>query len=93
MLRARNMTQRDLAARMGVSTVSLNKMLKGNPTIPRLEQIAQILNVRVSDLLDEGQPVNIPQPERPALNIIGKFRCPKCGAQLSIIPTPSRREK
>lgn len=53
----RNMTQNDLAKRLGTTGVSVGRYEKepSRVTVPLLEQIAKALNCHVADLIDVGQ--------------------------------------
>lgn len=46
----RNMTIGDIAKRIGISRVNLSNSINGNPTLSRLREVAQILNVEVAEL-------------------------------------------
>ena len=46
----RGMTIADIAKSIGISRVNLSDSLNGNPTLSRLEEVARILHVDVSDL-------------------------------------------
>ena len=64
LLRARGLTMQDLAKAMNISYQALHASLSANPTLSRLEEIANILCVNVSELF------------APSKNLI---RCPRCG--------------
>ncbi len=54
-LKERGLLQKDLADKLGVSKVTVNYWCK-NQTTPSLEtlgQIAKVLNVKISDLINE----------------------------------------
>lgn len=54
----------------GVSQSSVSQLLNGNPSIDKLQEIARIIGVSLSELVsDEGEPI---------------FKCPNCGAVLEI---------
>lgn len=63
---------KDLAARLGITDISLRYSLKRNPTVGTLERIADALDVPFFELF-----------EKPEDNS-SSFRCPKCGAELEI---------
>jgi transcriptional regulator with XRE-family HTH domain len=64
-------TQKDLAFKLGVSDISLNKTLRGGyPQLQTLEKIALVLNVDIVELFD-----------RPNKSIL---QCPHCGSELNI---------
>lgn len=56
-LRARQMTQRDLAARLGVSEVTVSRWLSGErtPSIETMGKIANALGTTISYLLSENR--------------------------------------
>ena len=54
-----NMTQKDLANKMGIASESLSRTLKGNPQLATLENIAKCLNVDVRDLFPSSKTNNI----------------------------------
>ena len=68
--REQGIYMKDLASRLGITEVGLSKSLNGDPGVKRLQEIADILNVPITDLF-----------ERPKQNII---TCPKCGTALEI---------
>lgn len=69
----RNITQKDLAEKLGVSEVTLSRASSGNTSLPLLEKIALSLGVEVSELF------------APASS--GSMVCPACGAKISLHPT------
>lgn len=52
-LREQNKTMQDLADMIGINRVNLSNSLNGNPTLERLRQVADCLNVSVKDLFRE----------------------------------------
>ncbi|WP_071133858.1 helix-turn-helix domain-containing protein [Millionella massiliensis] len=66
----KNMTLAEVAEKMDVSASSLSQILKGNPTLSKLQAIASALDVTVPELF-------VPA----ATNTI---TCPHCGAVLEI---------
>lgn len=46
----RGMRMSDLAAKMGVNQANLSSSLKGNPTVSRLEAVANVLGVWIAEL-------------------------------------------
>jgi transcriptional regulator with XRE-family HTH domain len=69
MCNKRGITQKELAEKIGITDISLNKTLRGQyPQLQTLERIADALNVPIADLF-----------EQPASDTI---ICPKCGAKL-----------
>lgn len=81
-------TQKDLAERLGMTTVGLNQLIRG--TMPKVEtfvKIAEALGVPAWSLLLSDEELDAirataPNKERPA----DEFLCPKCGAQLKVVP-------
>lgn len=50
LLKERNITQKELAKKIGVSAVSLHRYLTGNTSVASLEKIAEALDVEISEL-------------------------------------------
>ena len=48
------MTFQQLADQLGINRVNLSSSLSGNPTLSRLEEIAKVLNVEVTDLFSKS---------------------------------------
>lgn len=71
MLKQKGMTAKDLSTKIGISEGALSLSLSGNPTLSRLQEIANALEVEVGDLFDS--PSNT-----------GSLLCPKCGAKLQL---------
>ena len=68
---ARGITQKDLADKLGITDISLNKTLRGEyPQLQTLEKIALALEVPVSDLF-----------EQPANDVVN---CPHCGGKIKV---------
>lgn len=70
LLKAKGITQTDLAEKMGISRVGLSKAINGNTTITTLRKIAAALGVEVTELF---APV--------AGNTIA---CPHCGKSIKV---------
>lgn len=67
----RRMTQKDLANKLGITAISLNKTLRGDyPQLQTLEKIAGVLEVPIADLFEKQSN--------------GSVICPHCGATLKI---------
>lgn len=65
-MKKKKITQRMLAAHLDLSMTAVNQMLNtNNMNVSRLAQIAEVLDVNVSDLFDDSQ--------------IYHVRCPFCG--------------
>lgn len=68
-----NMTQKDLADKLGISDISLNKTLRGEyPQLQTLERIAEALNVPISRLFTDDKESS-------------DLTCPNCGTKLKLI--------
>lgn len=72
LLKEKGISQKDLAAKIGVSAGALSQMMSenANPNLKTLERIASALGVSVSELF-----------ERPAKGVIS---CPYCGKEISV---------
>lgn len=68
--RERGLTQKDLAAKIGMTPVGLAKAAAGNPTVDTLEKIAVALEVQITELFAP--------PKQ------GSITCPHCGKQIKI---------
>lgn len=67
----RGMTQKDLAHKLGITDISLNKSLRGEyPQLQTLERIASALGVPLTDLF-EPPPTDV-------------MICPKCGTKFKM---------
>ena len=70
LLQERNMSQVDLANKLGIAPLSLNQaMRRNNFSLAKLEEIAAALNCRVVDLFDNTYTIT----------------CPECGRQIDVI--------
>ena len=52
--KAKNIPLVEVAKRIGISPVSLSQSLNGNPTLSRLEEVASVLGVDVSELFESA---------------------------------------
>ena len=69
--KTQGITQKDLALKLGVSDISLNKTLRGEyPQLQTLEKIAKALNIEVVELFESPKATNI--------------KCPHCGTDLNV---------
>lgn len=75
LLKEKNVTQQDLADRLGVTRISIVKTLAGNPSQETLERIANALEVPIWQLFISPQEL---QRENHSLV------CPKCGTPLEL---------
>ena len=62
LLKLKGMTLNELAERIGINRVNLSSSINGNPTLDRLKQIADILEVNISELFT-----------KPEINVVSGF--------------------
>ncbi|MBD5330780.1 MAG: helix-turn-helix transcriptional regulator [Bacteroides sp.] len=74
LLKSKNLTAKELAAKLGISEGALSKSLSGNPTLERLTEIATALDVPVSELFEAPKE--------------GVITCPHCGKPITIEAKP-----
>lgn len=48
----RHVTMAEIAAQLGINPITLSQSLNGNPTLSRLNQVAEVLHVDVSELFE-----------------------------------------
>ena len=48
--KAKHMTLAEVAAKIGINPITLTQSLNGNPTLNRLQEVADILEVDISEL-------------------------------------------
>lgn len=65
----KGLTMQEVASRLGITYQSLYDSIKGNPTLKRLQDIANALNVEVSELFESSK---------------YQITCPHCGKPLNI---------
>ena len=70
--KSRGITMQVLASRMGVTYQALYASVSGNPTVNKLQEIADALGVPLAELFEEPQ------------NCV--IRCPHCGRPIAIEP-------
>lgn len=68
----KGITLAELASMIHVPASSLTQIIKGNPTLSKLEDIASALGVNVSELFE-------PKKEEE-----GRINCPYCGREIKI---------
>ena len=74
--RNKGIAQKDLADKLGITDMSLNKTLRGKyPQLQTLEKIAVALGVDISELF---------APKKSTEKHQNTFVCPKCGTALTI---------
>lgn len=82
-LRERNMTQVELADKLGIAPLSLNQaMYRNNFSLGKLEEIADAIGCRVIDLFDNSYEIECPQCGHKieiVLNLKGVTKEPKMG--------------
>ena len=83
----REMTQKELAEKLGVTSVSLNATLKdGNdPRISTIQKIADVLEVSIGDLLSDSSAQSLAEPE---MVFVPYIRCPHCGKEIDMYVKP-----
>lgn len=71
-LKEKGITSKELAERLGMTETGLSIAIsdRGNPPLKRLQEIASVLGVPVTELFE--------QPKSNA------FTCPKCGTTLTV---------
>ena len=70
LLKSRGLTAKELASRLGITEAALSSSLSGNPTLDRLNAIADALGVPVTELF-------VPTPT-------DTICCPHCGGAIKI---------
>lgn len=53
----KQITMKEIAGRLGINPITLTQSLNGNPTLSRLQEVADILGVGVPELFDTTGPV------------------------------------
>ena len=72
-IRAHGFTLEKVATELGVSKSTMTQFVSGNPTLSRLQDIANVLNIPVSELV-----MDVDTP--PSVSVI----CPHCGKPINI---------
>lgn len=57
--KAKGITMGEIAEKMGINPVNLSSSLNGNPTLNRLQEVADILGVDVSDLFTKEKQTDV----------------------------------
>ena len=84
----RGITQKELAAKLGVTSISLNATLKDgkDPRISTIQKIADALEVSITDLLSDGHK-QVLSEEQPVA-YIPYIRRPHCGKEIDLYIKP-----
>lgn len=69
-IKAKGITAKELAAKIGISEGALSLAINGNPTVETLEKIASALGVEVSELFAAPKE--------------GVITCPHCGKEIKL---------
>ena len=69
-IKANGLTVKEVAERMGITSVGLSQHINGNPSVEVLERIAAAVGCKVGDFFG-------PQPTN-------TITCPKCGTVLEV---------
>ena len=67
-IKKRRLSKKDIAHKMGLSRVSLHRILNGNPTLENINKLAAVLEIPVSELFE--------RQDRDG------FYCPHCGERI-----------
>lgn len=67
----KGLAMQELAARLGITYQSLYDSINGNPTLKRLQSIAEVLEVDITELFEEKEKA-------------ASFVCPHCGKALNV---------
>ena len=51
----KHITMAEIAARIGISPITLSQSLNGNPTLNRLQEVAEILDVSITELFEKTE--------------------------------------
>ena len=85
-LRAKGMTQGDLAKRLGVTEQNVGYYLRGNITMGNLKKIAEALDTTVETLVSEtplaAKDGVIPRSTNATVT---RLVCPRCGEEITLI--------
>lgn len=53
----KQITMKEIAEKLGINPITLSQSLNGNPTLSRLQEVADILGVSVPELFEATRPV------------------------------------
>ena len=73
-IRAHGLTLEKVANELGVSKSTMTQFVSGNPTLSRLQDIARVVGIPVSELLRD---TDTPQSEG--------MVCPHCGKPIKVV--------
>ena len=51
----KHITMAEIAEKIGINKITLSQSLNGNPTLSRLQEVARVLGVDVSELFEQPQ--------------------------------------
>lgn len=87
----RGITQKELAAKLGVTDISLNATLKEgrDPRVSTVKKIADALEVDIAELLSD-RPQQATEPE---VVHVPYIRCPHCGKEIDVFVKPREEQQ
>lgn len=68
-LEEKGLTGKELAEMLNIKPPSISSIINGNPTLDKLEQVAKVLGVKVSELIEKNET---------------QLLCPHCGKEIFI---------
>ncbi len=78
-IKEKGLTQKELADKLGMTTVGLSQILSGKPSYTTLEKIASALGVEVWELLvSRAEIIGQQKAESPTIT------CPNCGKEITL---------
>lgn len=69
-IKAKGLTSKEVADRMGITTVGLSQHINGNPSVQVLERIAEAIGCEVGDFFEKSASDSL--------------SCPHCGKKINI---------
>lgn len=73
-LTSHGVTMKQVAEQLNISQQAVSQAINGNPSLSRLQEIARVVGIPLSELVAD----NPSQPVEPLM------RCPHCGAEIKI---------
>lgn len=70
LIKAKGLTSKEVADRMGITTVGLSQHINGNPSVQVLERIAEAIGCEVGDFFEKS--------------VNDSLSCPHCGKKINI---------